>query len=90
MECKTCKKQIHCSSCDTDLYNSLSYCNKECFEKGLEFKWLNGYLNSLWTSLNDRQKLDLFVLWDNGFLMEEIFESYIDDIIIDPRDPDTY
>jgi hypothetical protein len=89
MICKTCKKELHiCSICDPDNFRKNGYCNQSCFEKGLEHKWLHKYLNSLWTSLNDKQKLDLWVLWDNGFLMEGIFEEYIDEIIVDIRDED--
>ena len=35
---------------------------------------------------NEKQKLDLRILWDNGLLIESVLEDYIDKILIHPEE----
>ena len=85
--CKVCGKEFcNCSDGHPDVHISLGYCDKDCFIKD---SWTQEFLNrtkKLYDSLTFDQKLELWTLRDNGILDEGVYESLIDDIIIDPRE----
>lgn len=85
MKCKVCGRVNHyCTSCDYDKYLSDGYCDEECFKKGEEHKVFYKELVNFYNSLDEEQKHNLWVLWDNGILVDDMWEFIIDDIFINP------
>lgn len=86
MICKVCGNKFHyCYSCDYDCYMYDGYCGKRCFEASEEYEIYSNKLQKFYDSLTQDQQLELWSLWDNGILIDDKFETVIDNIIIDPR-----
>jgi hypothetical protein len=91
MKCKHCQKEFHyCSSCDYDRYNYEGYCNQECYEQSEEWKTFALKAKKFYDSLSFEQKLELWCLWDNGILLDDKWEAYIDMVFEDPRTDEYY
>lgn len=85
IKCKECKLDFHyCSNCDYDKYCYEGYCGKECYEKSFEFKTFSNNVKKLWNSLNENQQHELWTLWDNGIFLDDKWEYFLDEIIINP------
>lgn len=87
IKCKVCKNEVHyCSSCDRDYYRDNNFCSEDCFKKSDVFKSFYRDIKLLWESLDDKQKMLLWCLWDNGYLIDLGYEKFVDDIFIKPED----
>jgi len=83
MQCLYCKKNFKIDHVNviTQLYLK-SYCSNKCFINSDEYKIFIPKLKYFYESLDNEQKLLLWSLWDNGILLDEMYESAIDEIII--------
>ena len=87
MKCKSCDNTFHyCSSCDYDRYNDAGYCSVQCYIKSEEWEIFSKKMKEFYDSLSKDQQLELWCLWDNGIFIDDKWEDYIDDVILDPRE----
>ena len=85
MKCKICKEDSHyCTSCDYDKYMMSGYCSKRCYEQSEEWKLFNKKVIKFYESLNKEQQSELWSLWDNGILIDDKWEDFLDYVFQNP------
>jgi hypothetical protein len=62
------------------------YCNKDCWEASEGYKMFKKKLEFFWTSLNREQQSELFALWGNDILIDNMWKSTIDKIFVKSKE----